>query len=256
MRPRLVAVPTLHGDEGEGGGGGGGGADAGGMEAGLGHPKVGDLVECYGNVTADRAVAAAAFAVQTDPMYEPMRWLEQLDLHKRLYSLPPAAVQCTDQASAAPSPRLAARGGSGRSAATVVSSPGSVAFATAAAAAAAAATADAAAAVAAAEAEDDTMTSSQQEDAEIEAAMMDALIPSQVSSTSGSQQVQHDQQQQQQQQQGQQGQQPVPESPRSIPMSQDGIMASQPTSKHADELDGFIRAAGADGVELTDLYGL
>lgn len=64
------------------------------------------------------------------------------------------------------------------------------------------------------------------------------------------------QQQQQQQQQGQQGQQPVPESPRSIPMSQDGIMASQPTSKHADELDGFIRAAGADGVELTDLYGL
>eukprot|EP00729_Bicosta_minor_P007507 gene7507-10012_t len=222
LRPRLVAVPTLHGDEGEGGGGGGGGADAGGMAAGLGHPKVGDLVECYGNVTADRAVAAAAFAVQTDPMYEPMRWLEQLDLHKRLYSLPPAAVQCTDQASAAPSPRLAARGGS--------------------------------------EAEDDMMTSSQQEDAEIEAAMMDALIPSQVSSTSGSQQVQHDQQQQQQQQQqgqqGQQGQQPVPESPRSIPMSQDGIMASQPTSKHADELDGFIRAAGADGVELTDLYGL
>ena len=226
-------------------------------------------------------------------MYEPMRWLEQLDLHNRLYSRPPAAAMSAAAAATTADADVARRrSGAGAGAGGVTKSPGSIAFA--ATAAAAAAITNAAARAAPPDQLDwnagggggggggsdgdgeDMLTSSQQEDADIEAAMMDALIPSQTSSLgTSSQQNQHEHHQhehtedgenpQQQQQHGHdrenengqhENEADMYQSPRAAAMSQDLItIGSQPTSKHADELDGFIRAAGAVGKSLSLTVG-
>ena len=49
---------------------------------------LGDLVEVYGVVSDDRTVQARACCVQADPMYEPMRWLEIIDLYRKVRPAP------------------------------------------------------------------------------------------------------------------------------------------------------------------------